>query len=200
MKKIAIAITGASGTIYAERLLQRLVALHRQGAVSSPAVIFTLQGREVAQYERPEFGEWLSAQVRSGGVIEYRNDDFFTPPASGSAGYDALVVVPCSMGMVGRLASGTSPDLVARAADVMLKENSPHAPRTLILCPRETPLSLIHLRNLTSLREAGAVILPATPSFYTHPASLEEAVDTVVVRILALLGLREANYRGWQEE
>lgn len=200
MKKIAIAITGASGTIYAERLMQRLVALHTQGTIAVPAVIFTARGREVAQYERPEFVNWLSAQVTAGTVIEYQDNDLFTPPASGSAGYDALAVVPCSMGMVGRLAAGTSPDLVARAADVMLKENSPHAPRTLILCPRETPLSLIHLRNLTALREAGAVILPAMPSFYTHPASLEEAVDTVILRILALMGLRAADFRGWQEE
>lgn len=199
MKKIAIAITGASGTIYAEGLLRRLVALHREGALPAPTVIFTPQGREVAQYERPAFVTWLSTQVASRSAIEYRDDDFFTPPASGSAGYDALVIVPCSMGMVGRLAGGISSDLISRAADVMLKESAPHAPRSLILCPRETPLSLIHLRNLTTLREAGAVILPAMPSFYTHPTSLEEAVDTVVIRILLQLGLRPSDYQGWQE-
>lgn len=197
--KIGIGITGASGTIYAERLLDRLVALRVAGRVESVAVVFTDRGREVARLERPDFPARFEAWVRAGEVAEYRNDDFFTPAASGSARFEAWVVVPCSMGMVGRIAGGVSNDLISRAADVMLKENAPQRPRTLILCPRETPLSLVHLRNLTAVREAGGIILPAMPSFYSCPRTLDEAVDTVVERILALLDLRPANARGWQE-
>ncbi len=197
--KIAIGITGASGTLYAERLLRHLLPLRETGDVETLAVILTKNGRDVAQFERPEFLPWLATLTRTGLIAEYRNDDFFTPPASGSAGFDALVIVPCSMGMAGRIAGGISDDLISRAADVMLKENSPFHPRTLILCPRETPLSLIHLRNLAAVREAGGIILPAMPSFYTRPQTLEEAADTVVQRILSQLGLTPSGYRGWQE-
>lgn len=199
MMKILTGITGASGTIYAERLLRRLVPLQAAGELESLAVIFTKNGRDVAEFERPAFLPWLAEQIQAGHIAEYRNDDFFTPAASGSAGYDALVIVPCSMGMAGRIAGGISDDLISRAADVMLKENSPLHPRALILCPRETPLSLIHLRNLTAVREAGGIIMPAMPSFYTHPRTLDEAADTVVLRILSHLGLTPSGQRGWQE-
>ncbi|WP_294600961.1 UbiX family flavin prenyltransferase [uncultured Rikenella sp.] len=197
--KVAVGITGASGAIYAERLLRRLLDERSAERVEQVAVVFTRNGRAVAEFERPEFLPWLSARVAAGEVTEYRNDDFFTPVASGSAGYDALVVVPCSMGAVGRIAGGLADDLIARAAAVMLKENAPLNSRTLILCPRETPLSMIHLRNLTAVSEAGGIILPAMPSFYTRPQTLDEAVDTVVQRILSLLGLLPEGYRGWQE-
>lgn len=197
--KIAIGITGASGAIYVERLLRYLLPLQEAGVVDTLAVIFTKNGRDVARFERPEFLPWLVGKTEAGHIVEYWNDDFFTPVASGSAGFDALVVLPCSMGMAGRIAGGVSDDLIARAADVMLKENSPLHPRILILCPRETPLSLIHLRNLTAVREAGGIILPAMPSFYTHPQTLDEAVDTVVMRILSLLRLTPSGHRGWQE-
>ena len=197
--KIAIGITGASGTIYAERLLRHLLPLLSGGRVEAIAVIFTKNGRDVADFERPEFLPWLAGQIEAGQIVEYRNDDFFTPVASGSAGFDALAIVPCSMGMAGRIAGGISDDLISRAADVMLKENAPMHPRTLILCPRETPLSLIHLRNLTAVREAGGIILPAMLSFYTHPQTLEEAADTVVQRILSQLGLLPEGHKGWRE-
>lgn len=197
--KIAIGITGASGTIYAERLLHRLLSFQETGPVTVVAVIFTKNGRDVAQFERPEFLPWLAGEIEAGHITEYRNDDFFTPVASGSAGFDALIVVPCSMGMAGRIAGGISDDLISRGADVMLKESSPRHPRMLILCPRETPLSLIHLRNLTAVREAGGIILPAMPSFYTHPQTIEEAADTVVLRILSQLGFTPEDYKGWQE-
>lgn len=197
--KIAIGITGASGTLYAERLLLRLLSLQTTGEVETLAVIFTKNGRAVARHERPEFLSRIAGRIEAGEIVEYRDDDFFTPIASGSAGYDAVVVVPCSMGMVGRIANGTSDDLISRAADVMLKENSPLRPRALILCPRETPLSRIHLRNLTAVCEAGGIVLPAMPSFYTAPQTLEEAADSVVLRILSQLGLLSADYRGWQE-
>lgn len=197
--KVAVGITGASGTIYADRLLRRLVDERAEGRVEQVAVVFTRNGRAVAEFERPEFLTWLAGRVEAGAVTEYRNDDFFTPLASGSAGYDALAVVPCSMGALGRIAGGLADDLIARAADVMLKEHAPMRRRTLILCPRETPLSLIHLRNLSAVAEAGGVIVPAMPSFYTRPRTLDEAVDTVVLRILSLLGLLPEEYRGWQE-
>lgn len=197
--KIAIGITGASGTIYAERLLRHLLSFQKTGTVTAIAVIFTKNGRDVADFERPEFFPWLAGQIEAGQIVEYRNDDFFTPVASGSAGFDALAIVPCSMGMAGRIAGGISDDLISRAADVMLKENAPMHPRTLILCPRETPLSLIHLRSLTAVREAGGIILPAMPSFYTHPQTLEEAADTVVQRILSQLGLLPEGHKGWRE-
>ena len=197
--KIAIGITGASGTIYAERLLRHLLPLLSGGRVEALAVIFTKNSRDVAEFERPEFLPWLAGQIEAGQIVEYRNDDFFTPAASGSAGFDALAIVPCSMGMAGRIAGGISDDLISRAADVMLKENAPMHPRTLILCPRETSLSLVHLRNLTAVREAGGIILPAMPSFYTHPQTLEEAADTVVQRILSQLGLLPEGHKGWRE-
>lgn len=197
--RVAVGITGASGTIYAERLLRRLLAERAAGRVERVAVVFTRNGREVADFERPQFRAWLAERIGAGEATEYGDDDFFTPIASGSAGYDALVVVPCSMGTAGRIAGGVSDDLIARAADVMLKEDAPQRRRTLILCPRETPLSLVHLRNLTAVSEAGGIVLPAMPAFYTRPQTLDEAVDTVVDRILALLGLAAEEYRGWQE-
>ncbi len=197
--KVAVGITGASGAIYAERLLRRLLDERAAGRVEQVAVVFTSNGWAVAEFERPEFLSWLAQRVAAGEAVEFRNDDFFTPVASGSAGYDALAVVPCSMGALGRIAGGVADDLLSRAADVMLKERSPMRRRTLILCPRETPLSLIHLRNLTAVCEAGGIVLPAMPSFYTQPQTLDEAVDTVVLRILSLLGLAPEGYRGWQE-
>jgi 4-hydroxy-3-polyprenylbenzoate decarboxylase len=122
-------------------------------------------------------------------IERFDNDDMFASPASGSATWDAMVVVPASMGCVGRIAAGISSDLIARAADVMLKEGRP-----LIVVPRETPLNLIHLRNLVTLAEAGAVILPASPSFYSRPADLEALARTVTDRILARLGIDVPHY------
>jgi 4-hydroxy-3-polyprenylbenzoate decarboxylase len=117
----------------------------------------------------------------------------FAAPASGSAGWDAMVVVPCSVGSLGRIASGVSGDLIARAADVMLKERRP-----LILVVRETPLNLIHIRNMATLAEAGAVVLPAAPSFYSAPADMEALCATVTDRVVSLLGLGEPAYK-WGE-
>lgn len=126
-------------------------------------------------------------------VEVYENDDLFAPPASGSARWDAMVVVPSSVGTIGRVASGVSQTLIERAADVMLKER-----RRLIFVVRETPYSLIHLRNMTALTEAGAVILPATPSFYSLPQDIEEVCQTVTERITAMLGIEGERYE-WGE-
>ena len=122
-------------------------------------------------------------------IVRYDNADMFSPAASGSARFDAMIIVPASMGSVGRIASGVSLSLIERAADVMLKER-----RRLVLVVRETPLSLIHLRNMTALTEAGAVVLPASPSFYSRPADIEGLCRTVTERVLALLGIETQGY------
>ncbi len=196
--KIVVAVTGASGHIYARQSIDGLLAAGMAaGSVGEPAgassirtverigLIVSRRGAEVAAWEGVEFPT-TADEPR---VEHFANDDMFASPASGSARWDAMVVVPCSMGCVGRIASGVSSDLIARAADVMLKEG-----RTLIVVPRETPLNLIHLRNLATLAEAGAVVLPASPSFYSHPESVEELAATVTDRILARLGIAHGGY------
>jgi 4-hydroxy-3-polyprenylbenzoate decarboxylase len=163
-----------------------------QKEISSPSRPFDVVERGVCPDVHDELGcerNEADGTLSRKRVERFANDDMFSSPASGSARWDAMVVVPCSMGCVGRIAAGVSNDLIARAADVMLKEG-----RTLIVVPRETPLNLIHLRNLTTLAEAGAAIMPASPSFYSRPASLEEACRTVTDRILARLGLDTPRY------
>lgn len=187
MYKIILAITGASGSIYARQVLERLLASEQ---VSKIALIVSARGKEVWDYETTGASTISAAcsslpELVEGPKIEtFDNADMFAPVASGSARWDAMAVVPCSMGCVGRLAAGVSTDLIARAADVMLKEG-----RTLVVVPRETPLSLIHLRNLVTLAEAGAVVMPAAPSLYSHPADIEQLAATVSERIVARLGI-----------
>lgn len=174
-KKIIIAITGASGSIYAKLLLDKLTLL--MSKIEKVDVIFSKNAIDVWKYEIGDD----SYNDYSFNMIEPHN--FFTGPASGSAGYTTMIICPASMGTIGRIASGVSNDLITRAADVMLKER-----KQLIVVPRETPYNLIHLRNLTTLTEAGAIVLPASPSFYHHPKTVEEVVETVVDRILKLIG------------
>lgn len=174
MYKIIVAITGASGTIYARQVLDRLAA---SAQVERVGLIVSARGEEVMAHEGVRL-------PNSPEIERFSNADMFTSVASGSARWDGMAVVPCSMGCVGRIASGVSTDLIARAADVMLKEG-----RTLIVVPRETPLNLIHLRNLTTLTQAGAVVMPASPSFYSHPADIEALAATVSDRIVARLGV-----------
>lgn len=181
--KVVVAITAASGAIYARQLLTALVASEQ---VERIALIYSANARAVAAHEKEKMP--CSAEIEV-----FENDNLFAPPASGSARWDAMVVVPSSVGTVGRIASGVSQTLIERAADVMLKER-----RRLILVVRETPYSLIHLRNMTSLTEAGAVILPATPSFYSHPQSIEALCQTVTERITAMLGIKSERYE-WGE-
>ena len=177
--KIVVAITAASGAIYARQLLERIVASNE---VERIAVIYSANARAVMAHE----GEVMPCSTK---IEEYDNDNMFSAPASGSARWDAMVVVPSSVGTIGRVASGVSQTLIERAADVMLKER-----RRLIVVVRETPYSLIHLRNMTALTEAGAVVLPASPSFYSHPADLEQAVMTVTERIIAHMGISQPSY------
>lgn len=177
--KVIVAITGASGGLYARLCLEQLIAAHE---VEHIALIMSDTASEVLKHE----GITLPQSEK---IVKHANDDMFSAVASGSAKYDAMVIVPASMGSVGRIAAGVSLSLIERAADVMLKER-----RKLIAVVREAPYSLIHLRNMTTLTEAGAIILPASPSFYSHPQTINEAALTVVERIITLMGINAPHY------
>jgi len=181
---IVLAITGASGSIYAKVIASSLSTLQNEGKVGKVALVMSDNAKTVWQHE---LGEDSYQQFD---FIKYDKNDFFAPFASGSSDYNALLVVPCSMGTLGRIASGISDDLLTRAADVMLKER-----RKLILMVRETPYNLIHLQQMKLLTEAGAIICPATPSFYSQPKTMEELAATVTDRILSLLNLDIPMYR-----
>ena len=184
-RKIILAVTGASGSVYAERLLGKLVAL--KNGPSEIAVIFSDTAKEVWKHET---GRKI---ILKKPAKLYPNNSYFAPFASGSANYDTMIICPASMGTTGRVANGTSDDLIARAADVILKER-----RKLILVPREAPYNLIHIRNMETLTLAGAIICPASPSFYTDPRTVNDLVDTVVDRILSLAGF-ESGKTGFME-
>ncbi len=182
--KIVVAITGASGALYAQRLLDNLdPRQHEVHVVLSP-------------YAQAVIAEELPGGLRlADGVRQHGLKSMNVPFASGSNPFDAMVVIPCTMGTLGRIAQGVSDDVLLRAADVMLKER-----RKLILVPRETPLSLVHVRNFELLLQAGALLLPANPSFYTRPASVTAVVDTVVARVLDHLGIPQHLVARWLEE
>ena len=182
--KIVVAGTGASGALYLQRLLDML---GENGGVETHLVL-TDCAREVIA---TELGELRTAAAHR----TYDNSTMTAPFASGSAVFDAMVVVPCSMGMLGRIAHGVSDSLIARAADVFLKER-----RKLILVPRETPWNLIHARNAATLIEAGAVVLPASPSFYLRPQTVTDVADTVVWRILDQLEIPVPSVQRWGED
>jgi 4-hydroxy-3-polyprenylbenzoate decarboxylase len=184
-RKIILAITGASGSVYALKLLEKLQSLKNPPA--EIAVIFSDNAREIWKYET---GKKL---ILKSPAKEYKNNNFYAPFASGSSDYDTMIICPASMGMLGRIASGISNDLITRAADVMLKER-----RKLILVPRETPYSLIHIKNMETLTLTGAIICPATPSFYSKPKTIDALVMTVVERIITLTGFEVETYR-WME-
>ncbi len=181
---IVVAVTAASGSIYARLLVESLAASEE---VERIALVYSENARAVAEHE----GVAMPADAK---IVEYSNSDLFASPASGSAAWDAMVVVPSSVGTVGRIAGGVSQTLIERAADVMLKER-----RRLVFVVRETPYSLVHLRNMVALTEAGAVIVPASPSFYSKPATVEELCRTVVERVVALLGVKAKHYE-WGKE
>ncbi|HEY3862211.1 MAG TPA: UbiX family flavin prenyltransferase [Verrucomicrobiae bacterium] len=182
--KILVAITGASGALYAQRLLDNLDA--RQHEIH---VVLSNYAQAVLAQELPG-GLRLPPGARTHGLRSMN-----APFASGSNPMDAMVVIPCTMGTVGRIAHGLSDDVLLRAADVALKEK-----RKLILVPRETPLNLVHVKNYELLILAGAVILPANPSFYHGPSSLEQAVDSVVARVLDHLGVAHTLGPRWQDD
>lgn len=185
-RKIVVGITGASGAIYARLLLRRLTELRDQ--LGETGVVFSSNAMEIWKYETEDpFVEVVPFKL-------YGRNDFFAPFASGSSDFDSLIVCPCSMGTLGRIAHGTSDDLITRCADVMLKER-----RRVILVPRETPYNLIHIDNMRSITLAGGIICPATPSFYSKPETLEAAVMTVIDRILILAGFKTETYK-WGEK
>lgn len=185
MKKIVVAISGSSGALYAKILLDKLQQLEAQW----DAVGVVLSDNAVINWElevgKPQFEDYP--------FDFYDKKDFYAPFASGSAQYDTMIVCPCSMGMLARIATGISNDLITRAADVVLKER-----RRLILVTRETPLNLIHINNMKTVTEAGGIICPAVPSFYGNPNSIEAVLATVVDRVLDLAGFDPPTYR-WSE-
>ena len=185
-RKIIVAVTGASGSVYAVSLLKRLRDLKNPPV--EVAVIFTGNAEEIMLYETG------TTYVPHGTEKLYDNRDFNASFASGSSSFDTMIICPASMGMLGRIAHGVSDDLITRAADVMLKER-----RRLIFVPRETPYSLIHINNMKLLTEAGAIICPATPSFYSRPETIEELVMTVIDRVMTLAGFAIDTFR-WNEE
>lgn len=185
MKKIVVAISGASGAVYADVLFKKLNAIKEQW--QQVAVVMTDNAKQVWQTELNN-SKWNSF-----GFTHYNTSDFNAPFASGSGQFDTMIIIPCSMGTLGRIASGVSNDLITRAADVVLKER-----RKLICVVRETPYNLIHIKNMEAVTLAGGIICPATPSFYSQPATIEEAAATVVDRVLDLAGLHIQSYRWGQ--
>ena len=184
-KKLIVAITGASGSIYAKVLLDKLLALSDQ--IEEVGLVMSDNAKDVWKFE---LGDEYYQQYP---FTCYHKHDFMAPFASGSANFDTMIVVPCSMGTLARMAHGMSSDLTTRAADVILKER-----RKLILVTRETPLSLIHIQNMQQITQAGAIVCPASPSFYSKPATFEELAATVVDRVLDIAAFDLKTYR-WGE-
>jgi 4-hydroxy-3-polyprenylbenzoate decarboxylase len=198
-KTITLAITGASGLAYGLRLLECLLA---QGAqvrllASQAAHVVAAQEMHLTLPARPaELEAWLRERYpgHAGSLHVYGREDWFAPVASGSGASETMVVCPCSMGTLAAIAQGLSDNLIERAADVMIKEN-----RTLILVPRETPFSALHLENMLKLSRLGVVILPANPGFYHYPQRIEDLIDFIVARILDQLGMQNTLIPRWGE-
>ncbi len=179
-RKVALALGGSSGSIYAYLLMKKLATFSN----IQVSVVMSENAKINWELEIGPFKEDLIPfQI-------YKNDDFFAPFASGSARFDTLVICPCSMGLLSRIAQGISSDLITRAADVMLKER-----RKVIIVPREAPYNMIHLENMLRLTQAGAIICPASPSFYSNPKSIEDLCNTIVDRVLDLIDLPVRTYR-----
>lgn len=191
--KIVVAITGASGAIYAKVLLNKLQQLQAQkipneSQIGIVSIVMSDNAKDVWKFELG------NTDYEKFPFTIYNKNDFFAPFASGSAKYDTMIICPCSMGTLGRIASGISNDLTTRAADVILKER-----RKLILITRDTPLSLIHINNMKTVTEAGGIICPASPSFYSQPKNFEDLAATVTDRAIDLCGLNQSTYR-WNEK
>ena len=182
MNKIIVAITGASGSVYAQVLLNKLLSIKDQW--SDIGVVITDNAKLVWQTELGN-DDYKNYDVRF-----FSKSDFMAPFASGSGEYNIMIIVPCSMGTLARIASGMSGDLITRAADVVLKEK-----RKLICVIRETPYSLVHIRNMETITLGGGIICPATPSYYSKPATIEEAAATVIDRVIDLAGLKINTFR-----
>lgn len=184
-KKVVVSVTGASGAVYAKVLFDKLLTLNKQ--LENTGVVMSDNAKSVWKYELDD--EFYTTYPFN----FYDKNDFFAPFASGSAKYDTMIICPCSMGTLGRIAAGISNDLTTRAADVILKER-----RKLVLVVREMPYSLIHINNMKTITEAGGIICPATPSFYSKPSTIEEVAATVIDRVIDLCGFENESYR-WNE-
>ena len=182
MQKIVVAITGASGSIYSKILLTKLLSKKEQW--DELAVVMTENAKQVWKTELDN-EDYSTLPVKF-----YAQQDFNAPFASGSGQFNTMIIIPCSMGTLGRIAGGISNDLITRAADVVLKERS-----KLICVARETPYNLIHIRNMETITLAGGIICPATPSFYSKPSTIEDVAATVVDRVLDLAGIDVKTYR-----
>ncbi|HVZ56261.1 MAG TPA: UbiX family flavin prenyltransferase [Chitinophagaceae bacterium] len=182
MKKIVVAISGASGSVYAKILLDKLLAAKSQW--QELAIVMTENAKQVWS---TEMGDDTYSRYPA---RFYTPQDFTAPFASGSGKYDTMIIIPCSMGILGRIAGGISNDLITRAADVILKER-----RRLICVIRDTPYNLVHIRNMETVTLAGGIICPATPSFYSRPATIEEVAATVVDRVLDLAAIDIQTFR-----
>ncbi len=191
MKKIVIGITGASGSIYAKRLIEVLV---QQGIWVH--VIATEKGRQVFRYELSlDLATWITElNITYPNVKLENHQNLFAGVASGSHGFDAVVILPCSMGTLAEISHGLSRNLLTRAADVALKEG-----RKLIIVPRETPFNTIHLENMTRLSKVGAAIIPAMPGFYHHPKTMDDLVNFVVGKILSYLNIDHHLFKSWED-
>jgi len=176
--KIAVAVTGASGSIYARQLLLKLAEKETKKQIKEASLVLSDNAKDVWKFE---LGKYDAEDL---GIKTFSNSTYFAPMASGSAKYDALIICPCSMGTLARIAHGISDSLITRAADVMLKER-----KKLILVTREMPLNLIQIQNMAKITEAGGIVCPASPSFYHHPKTAEELADTVIDRVLDLVGI-----------
>lgn len=185
-QKVIIAVSGASGAIYAKLLIEKIAELKDQ--LKDCGLIFSDTAIKVWEYELP------GNDRRQLPFSIYEDHDLFAPPASGSAGYNTMIVCPCSMGTLGRIASGVADTLITRTADVILKER-----KKLILVTREMPLSLIHIRNMETVTLAGGIVCPASPSFYSLPKTTEELLNTVIEKIISLAGI-EMNGFEWGKE
>lgn len=197
---ITLALTGASGMPYGIRLLERLLAADRQVYLlySQVAQIVAQQEMDMSLPSRPQEAELFFNQLYNlpeGQLRIFGREEWFAPVASGSNPADAMVICPCSMGALAAIAAGMSQKLIERAADVMLKESRP-----LIIVPRETPFSTIHLENMLKLARCGVTILPANPGFYHHPQTIQDMVDFVVARVLDHLGVEHALMPRWGSE
>jgi len=197
-RRITLALTGASGMAYGLRLLECLLKADCRVdlLVSQAARIVARQELDITfPADHAALSEFLQSRYAGGEIHAYGEKEWFAPAASGTNPAHAMVICPCTMGAVAAIAHGLSDNLMERAADVMLKEKRP-----LIIVPRETPFSLIHLRNLTALAEAGATILPASPGFYHRPQSVEQVMDFIVARVLDQLGMPHTLLSRWGEE
>lgn len=186
-QKIIVGVTGASGSVYALMLFKRLMELQNQW--ENVSVVVTQNAEDVWKYELPDHN------LRSFPFKYYYWNDFFAPPASGSAGFDSMIIIPCSMGTLGKIASGIADNLLTRAADVMLKER-----KKLILVTREMPYNLVHIENMKTVTLAGGIICPASPSFYSLPQNQNDILFTVVDKTLSLCGFQFSFFQWGNKE